>query len=110
LAGQQAPNGKAHRQARAKLVQERSRVVGPLERKVAEIEARIVSLERDRENTFTALADASARGDAATIAELSKKSQELVPRIEAAYVELEKASTRYEREAKAFDERLHKME
>jgi len=101
---------KAQRQARAKVVQERSRVVGPLERKVAEIEARIVSLERDRENTFTALADASARGDAATIADLSKKSQELGPRIDAAYVELEKASTRYEREAKAFDERLQKME
>jgi ATP-binding cassette, subfamily F, member 3 len=101
---------KAHRQARAKVVQERSRVVGPLERKVAEIEARIVSLERDRENTFTALADASVRGDAATIAELSKKSQEMGPRIDAAYAELEKASTRYEREAKAFDERLQKME
>ncbi len=100
---------KAQRQARAKLVQERSRVVGPLERKVAEIEARIVSLERDRENTFTALADASGRGDAATIAELSKKSQELGPRIDAAYVELEKASTRYEREAKTFDDRLREM-
>jgi ATP-binding cassette subfamily F protein 3 len=101
---------KAHRQARAKVVQERSRVVGPLERKVAEIETRIVSLERDRENTFTGLADASERSDAATIAELSKKSQELGPRIDAAYAELEKASTRYEREAKAFDERLQKME
>jgi len=97
---------KAQRQARAKLVQERSRVVGPLEKRVAALEARIASLERDRENTFTALADASARGDVHTIAELSKKAQDIAPRIESAYAELEKASGEFERLARQFDDRL----
>ena len=100
---------KAERQARAKLVQERSKVVGPLEKRVAELEKLILSLERDRDNTFQALADASARGDAATIAVLSKKSQEIGPRIEWAYTELEKASLEAEGKAKDFDDRLRDM-
>jgi ATP-binding cassette subfamily F protein 3 len=104
-----SPDRKTQRQARAKIVQERSRVVGPLEKRVAQLEALIVSLERDRANTFTALADASARGDAHVIAELAKKSQEIAPRIEAAYADLEKASAEFERQAKTFDERLREM-
>ncbi len=96
---------KANRQARAKLVQERSRALAPLERRVAELEARIESLERERDHSFRLLSEASARGDAATIAELSKKSREITPRIDAAYAELETASRDLERETKAFDAR-----
>jgi hypothetical protein len=72
-------------------------------------QTRILSLERDRDNTFQALAAASTRGDAATIAELSKKSQELGPRIDAAYAELEKATAEFERKARTFDDRLREM-
>jgi ATP-binding cassette subfamily F protein 3 len=96
---------KAERQARAKLVRERARVMGPLEKRVAELETLIVTLERDRENTFTALADASARGDAATIASLSKKSSDIGPQIEWAYTQLEKATADFERRAAEFDEK-----
>jgi hypothetical protein len=54
---------------------------------------------------FAALADASAKGDAATIAKLSKKSNEVTPRIDWACGELEKATKDLETAAKAFDER-----
>ncbi|HXS09428.1 MAG TPA: ABC-F family ATP-binding cassette domain-containing protein [Candidatus Krumholzibacteria bacterium] len=96
---------KAERQARARLVQERARLIGPLEKRVADLEALIVSLERERDVAFAALAEASASGDAATIAKLSKKSSDVGPRIEWAYGELEKATNELESAARAFDER-----
>jgi ATP-binding cassette subfamily F protein 3 len=96
---------KAARQARAKLVQERARKLGPLEKRVAEAEERITRLERDKENTFTALANASTQGDAAGIAELSRKSNDLSTRIETAYDDLEKATRELEKTARAFDQK-----
>jgi ATP-binding cassette subfamily F protein 3 len=96
---------KAERQARAKLVQERAKLIGPLEKRVADLETLIVSLERERDLAFAALAEASAKGDAATIAKLSKKSSDVNPRIDWAYSELEKATKELELAAKAFDER-----
>ncbi|HXV15011.1 MAG TPA: ABC-F family ATP-binding cassette domain-containing protein [Candidatus Krumholzibacteria bacterium] len=96
---------KANRQARAKMIQERSRKLAPLEKRVAEIEARIESLERERDETFRLLSEASATGNASAIAELSKKSREVGPKIDAAYEHLESATRDLERETKAFDER-----
>jgi ATP-binding cassette subfamily F protein 3 len=96
---------KEERQARAKRVQERAKLIGPLEKRVADLEVLIVSLERDRDVAFAALAEASAQGDAATIAKLSKKSGEIGPRIEWAYTELEKATKELETATRAFDER-----
>ena len=43
---------KVDRKARAKMVQERSKVLGPMEKRVADLETRIESLERDRDETF----------------------------------------------------------
>jgi ATP-binding cassette subfamily F protein 3 len=101
---------KANRQARAKWVQERARVLGPLEKHVANLEERIESLERDRERIFHELTEASASGNASAIAELSKKSRDVGPRIEAAYHELETATRTLERESKAFEERMGTMD
>ncbi|HEX5132727.1 MAG TPA: ABC-F family ATP-binding cassette domain-containing protein [Candidatus Krumholzibacteria bacterium] len=99
---QSSADRKAARQARAQMIQERSKAVVPFEKKVAGIEEQIMRLERDKENTFTALANASADGDPATIAELSRKSSDITSRIEAAYEELETASARLEKERDAF--------
>ncbi len=96
---------KADRQARAKRVQERARVLGPLEKRVAALEARIERLERERDETFRKLSDASAAGNASAIAELSKRSREVGPAIDAAYNELETATRDLERETKSLDER-----
>ncbi len=96
---------KVDRNARAKMVRERAKVLGPLEKRVADLETRIESLERERDETFRLLSDASAKGNAAAIAELSKKSRDVGPRIDAAFAELETATRDLERETKAFDER-----
>jgi ATP-binding cassette subfamily F protein 3 len=95
---------KAERQARAKFVQERAKVLGPLEKRVAQLETLIATLERDREKTYSALAEASSRGDVKTIAELSKKSNEIGPQIDWAYAELEKVTTELETAARRFDD------
>ncbi len=97
---------KIDRQARAKFVQERARVLGPLEKRVADLETLIVSLEREREMAFAALAEASAKGDAVTIAKLSKKSGEIGPRIDWAYTELEKVTGELETATREFDNRF----
>jgi ATP-binding cassette subfamily F protein 3 len=91
-APQNSADRKAERQARAKLVQARAKLIGPLEKRVADLETLIVSLERERDVAFAALAEASASGDAASIARLSKKSGDVGPRIDWAYGELEKAT------------------
>ncbi len=105
-AGTPAPvDRRTARQARAKMVQERARLLGPLERRVADIEARITALDRDRDNTFTALATASAAGNASVIADLSKKSRDIAARLDSAYDELERATVELERESRSFEER-----
>jgi ATP-binding cassette, subfamily F, member 3 len=95
---------KTERQARAKQVQERARLIGPIEKRVADLEVLIVSLERERDIAFAALADASAKGDATTIAKLSKKANEVGPRIEWAYGELDKATKELDTATRTFDE------
>jgi ATP-binding cassette subfamily F protein 3 len=114
-AGRQDPRGhrsegdrKAERQARAKFVQERARVIGPIEKRVADLEALIVTLERERDVTFAALAEASAKGDAPAITRLSRKSGEVGPRIDWAYTELEKATQELEQATRQFDERAER--
>jgi len=96
---------KTERQARAKMVQERARLIGPIEKRVADLEALIVSLERERDVAFAALADASARGDVTMIAKLSKKANDVGPRIEWAYGELDKATKELDTATRTFDER-----
>jgi ATP-binding cassette subfamily F protein 3 len=103
-----APTDRKHeRQARAKFVQDRARVLGPLEKRVADLEALIVTLERDRDVAFAALAEASAQGDHAAIAKLSRKSGEIGPRIDWAYTELEKVTGELETAAREFDNRTN---
>ena len=94
---------KADRKERAKRVQERARVLAPLEKRVADLEARIELLERERDDTFRLLSDASASGNATAIADLSKKSRDVGPKIDAAYAELEAATKDLERKTRTFE-------
>ena len=77
-----------------------------LEKRVADLEARIELLERERDDTFRLLSDASASGNATAIADLSKKSRDVGPKIDAAYAELEAATKDLERETRTFEKDL----
>jgi ATP-binding cassette subfamily F protein 3 len=104
-----APDKKALRQARAKLLQERSRVLAPLEARVREIEARIVAKEEEAKGVTDALAAASVAGDGSTIGSLSRRNAELARMIDAAYDELADATAECDRAARAFDDRMAEL-
>ncbi len=100
---------KSLRQARAKLVQERARVLGPIERRIADLETRITRLERDRENAFAAMANASASGDHAVIADLARKNRDIDSNIEKAYDALDAATQELERATQTFEAKAREL-
>jgi ATP-binding cassette subfamily F protein 3 len=101
---------RAMRHARAKFLQERSRAVSPLEKRVRVIEKRIATLEAEAEAATDALNRASVSGDGAAIAEHSRKLSELTPRIDALYEDLDGATGEYERVSRRFDERMDELD
>jgi len=94
---------KAARQARAKLLQDRTRVLGPLEKTVEKIEKRIARLESEATETLQALEAASVAGERDTIAKLSRRNTELKSTIEALYADLEAAVEKLDVESARFD-------
>jgi len=101
---------KALRQARAKVLGERALIIGPLQKRVDDIEARIVSLESEVEATALALQEASETGDAPLIAELSQKSGELKTKIDALFHELESESDELARATESFAKKLEQLD
>jgi ATP-binding cassette subfamily F protein 3 len=107
--GPPALDKKALRQARAKIVQERSRVVGPLEERVAELEASIERLETEAADALSALEQASIAGDGGAIAEQSRRHERLETRIDEAFDDLEAATRERDDAARPFDDRLREL-
>ncbi len=97
---------KSLRQARAQIVQERSRAVGPIEKTVKELEQRIETLEAEAADVLAKLESASVAGDGEAIGTHSRRHEELTKDIDAAFENLEKATKAYEKAAHEFDERL----
>jgi ATP-binding cassette subfamily F protein 3 len=97
---------KAIRQARAKIVQERSRIVGPLERRVQELEQSIERLEAEAAAELAALEQASVDGDGDAIARHARSHERIKSEIEAAFEDLEEATSAYEDAARRFDDQL----
>jgi ATP-binding cassette, subfamily F, member 3 len=97
---------KEMRQARAKLIQEKSKILRPLETRVRELERMIEHLEADLGLNTQALIDASMQGDAKAIAELPKQNRDLKAQVDFLYLELEKAQRAFELKAKHFEEKL----
>ncbi|MCK5408305.1 MAG: hypothetical protein KAJ37_12640, partial [Candidatus Krumholzibacteria bacterium] len=97
------------RQARAKIVQERSRVGGPLEEKVKKVEATIERLENESDEVSAALEAASVAGDGGAIAKHSRRSEQLRQEIDAAFDKLETATKAFEDATREFDKRLQEL-
>ena len=104
-----AVDKKALRQARAKIVQERSRVGGPLEKKVKKIEATIERLESKSVEVSAALEAASVAGDGGAIAKHSRRSEQLRQEIDAAFDQLDTATKAFEDATREFDKRLQEL-
>ena len=98
------------RQARAKVLQERSRTVAPLQKSVEDLEALIIAQETELESVNVALADASTRGDADMLQKLGRRSGELRQHIEDNFARLETESSRLEQLVREFDRRVAQLE
>jgi ATP-binding cassette subfamily F protein 3 len=104
-----AVDKKALRQARAVIVQERSRMVGPLEVVVRRWEKEIERLEREAGEVLAGLEAASVAGDGDRIGDLSRRNEQLNREIDEAFDQLDNATKTYEDAARKFDERLNEL-
>ena len=102
-----ATDKKAQRQNRARIQQERSKALKPLQDQIERLENKITSLEKDSEAAMHALSDASSSGDHERIAELSKKNASLTTEIETQYRRLEEVTAQHETRSQEFERRLN---
>lgn len=100
---------KALRQARAKILQRRSRIVGPLKKRVDELEAHIMKMESEEKSTIASLEQASLKGDGTAIAELSQASRRLREAIDRSFDELDNATRELERATATFARQLAEL-
>ncbi|MCJ7499418.1 ATP-binding cassette domain-containing protein [bacterium] len=88
---------KESRKNKARFQQERTRVMGPLQQRVKEMEKKITGLESEVERINSELVDASNAGDGQNISELSRKLHSLTQEIEKGYAVLMTASEELEK-------------
>ncbi|MBI5055776.1 MAG: ATP-binding cassette domain-containing protein [Nitrospirae bacterium] len=108
--GGKAVDKKLRRRLRAELVNEKSRTLSALQKRSAEIEREIVSLEAIVEQSNKDIMDASAKGDGDTIKKLSKTLHDSQSKIDSLFSELERLQTEIEDKTKEFEEKLSNME
>jgi ATP-binding cassette subfamily F protein 3 len=99
-------NRKDMRRMRAELITDRSRTLGPLQNRIAEIEETIVDIEREVEANTQALLDASVKGDSHAIRSLSISLNNAKGQIDALFDELAALTEEHASKSREFEERL----
>ena len=97
---------KDQKRMRASLIDERSRTLNPLAKKIASLEEQITTLEAKVETDTAALIAASSSGDADAIASHSRSMQEARDRIERLFTELAEATEQHDSMSTDFERRL----
>ena len=98
------------KRARARLQQERSRVLRPLEEESARIEAAITALEGEQAANDEALVRASTDGDGPAIATLSRRQRQIPPLVDDLYARLDAVTRDLEARTAEFNDRLAVVE
>jgi len=98
------------RRLRAEITREKSTALGPLGKRMTELECRIAKAEAELQCHYEAIEAASQQADGDAIAELSKKIHGCKEEIEACFTRLEAASAEYEKKKVVFDERVRALE
>ncbi|MDD4013731.1 MAG: ABC-F family ATP-binding cassette domain-containing protein, partial [Candidatus Omnitrophica bacterium] len=88
------------RRARAEFIQERSRILRPLEDRIKHLEKQIADSDSRMAITTESMIEASEKGDAKIITDLAREMKSLKETIDGSYDELEKTIDDYEREKK----------
>jgi ATP-binding cassette subfamily F protein 3 len=97
------------RKRRSDLLSERSKVVGPLEKKVKETENEIEVSEKRASEIHRLLVEVSEKGEADKIAQLSKELTEKESYVEKLYAQLEQATEKFEFESAKFEGMLKEL-
>ncbi len=108
--GEKPVNRKEKRKLRAEVVSEKGRVLGPVEKRMAEVEGLIVTLEKEAEQASRALLAASERGDGEAISIQSRSYHGARQRIDELFDELESLTADYEIKAREYERRLGEIE
>ncbi len=101
--GGSAKDSRQERKVRAQRVQERSRALRPMIRRVEELEKAVAEAERELADNTAALVAASGRGDAHAIAECAKRDRELTSSRETLYADLFAATESLEEARKEWE-------
>jgi len=97
------------RKVRAEIITNKSKVLNPIQKRIAEIEKTIVELEGKVESSNQALLKASSKGDGGDIMQLSKEMHEAQQGIEALFNELAALTEECERKSREFEEHLNEV-
>ncbi|MBW7957774.1 MAG: ATP-binding cassette domain-containing protein [Deltaproteobacteria bacterium] len=108
--GERPVNRKEKRKLRAEIVSEKGRVLGPIEKRIAEVEGLIVALEKEAEQANQSLLLASERGDGEAISAQSRSYHGARQRIDELFDELESLTIDHESKAKEYERRLRETE
>jgi ATP-binding cassette subfamily F protein 3 len=101
-----AVNKKDLRRMRAEIITSRSKTLGPLQVRIAEVEETIVRLEKEIEQDTQSLLEASVKGQGEPIRRLSKAIHSAKETIERLFTELETLTVEYDAKTREFEERL----
>jgi ATP-binding cassette subfamily F protein 3 len=107
--GERGTRRKDLRKMRAEIIESRSRVLNPMQKRMDEIERIIVQLEKNVENSNQALLDASVRGDGGTVVSMSRELADAQQRIEDLFDELAVLTEKFEIASREFEEQLNEV-
>lgn len=99
-------NKKKLKRERAELINEKSRALGALQKRIDEVESEIVRLEEKTEKDNIEIVEASVKGEAESIKRLSKELYNSRSQIESLFEKLELLHMELESRTKEFDEKL----
>ncbi len=102
-------NRKELKRLKAELINDRSRILTPLQRRIPEVEEEITRLEEQMNKDTHALVKASTKGDGDSIRRLSMSIHESRGKIDALFDELETLTNELNARAKEFEERFEAL-
>ncbi len=102
-------NRKDLRRVKAELINDRSRILTPLQSRISEVEEAIMTFEQGVGRDTQSLIEASVRGDGAAIRKLSRSVHESREKIDMLFDELEALTDELESRSREFEEKLEAL-
>jgi len=98
------------KKVRARLIQEKSKTIKPLEEKISFLESEIIKKEKELETNDKKMLEAAQNSDIALLAELPKQTKLLKTEIETLYTDLAYTSETYEEKQDYFKKQIENLD